>query len=49
MFHRGKCEKEFIEQGPKGQNMIFRRPESQLEGQQGQWQGLRAKERARRP
>jgi hypothetical protein len=49
MFHRGKCEKEFIEQGPKGQNMIFRRPEGQMKGQQGQWQGLKAKKRARRP
>ncbi len=41
MFHRGKCEKDFNEQGPKGQNTIFRRPEGHMEGQQGQWQGLR--------
>jgi len=49
MFHRDKCEKYFNEKGPKGQNMIFRRPEGQVEGQQGQWQGLRAERRARAP
>ncbi len=49
MSHRGKCEKDFIEQGPKGQNMIFRIPEGQKKGQQGQRQGPRAKRRARSP
>ena len=42
MFRRGKCEKDFNEQGPKGQNMILSRPEGQMEGQQGQWQSIGA-------
>ena len=55
MFHRGKCEKDFNEQGPKGQNIMIQkawgpygRPTRPVARPKGQEEGQKALSKAPR-